>query len=73
MTFAHKLIHGGPVHPCYEPLEALQQYMVLSESVMCESESGFGFESGFRAFWAKFGFMWIGSAVSTQIHCVLGH
>ena len=24
--------------------------------VMCESESGFGFESGFRAFWAGFGF-----------------
>ncbi len=20
MKFAHKLIHGGPVHPCYEPL-----------------------------------------------------
>ena len=25
-------------------------------SVMCESESRFGFESGFRAFWAGFGF-----------------
>ncbi len=24
--------------------------------VMCESESGFGFESGFKAFWAGFGF-----------------
>ena len=23
---------------------------------MCESESGFGFESGFKAFWAGFGF-----------------
>ncbi len=25
MMFARKLIHGGPVHHCYEPVEALQQ------------------------------------------------
>ena len=30
MKFARKLIHGGPVHPCYEPEEALQKCMVLS-------------------------------------------
>ncbi len=32
MKFASKLIHGGPVHLCYEPVEALQQCMVLSET-----------------------------------------
>ncbi len=31
MKFACKIIHGGPVHHCYEPVEALQQCMVLSE------------------------------------------
>ncbi len=25
MKFASKLIHGGPVHPCYQPVEALQE------------------------------------------------
>ncbi len=29
MKFADKLIHGGPVHPSYEPLQVLQQCMVL--------------------------------------------
>ncbi len=29
MKFAHKLILGGPVHPCYEPLQALQQCINL--------------------------------------------
>ncbi len=29
MKFARKLIHGGPVHPCYEPVKALHQSMVL--------------------------------------------
>ncbi len=33
MTFASKLIHWGPVHHCYEPVEALQRCIVLSESV----------------------------------------
>ncbi len=28
MKFAHKLIHAGPVHPCYEPVEATQQCIV---------------------------------------------
>ncbi len=26
MKFAHKLIHGGPVQDCYEPLQVLQQW-----------------------------------------------
>ncbi len=30
MKFACKLIHGGPVHPCCQPVGALQQCMVLS-------------------------------------------
>ena len=25
MKFVHKLVHWGPVHPCYEPLHVLQQ------------------------------------------------
>ncbi len=25
MKFARRLIHGGPVHPCYEPVKALHQ------------------------------------------------
>ena len=29
MKFACKLIHGWPVHHFYEPVEALQQCMVL--------------------------------------------
>ncbi len=28
MKFAHKLIHGGPVHPFCEPLQVLQQCIV---------------------------------------------
>ncbi len=31
MKFASKLIHGGPVHPCNEPEDALQACMVLSK------------------------------------------
>ena len=34
MKFARKLIHGGPVHFCYEPMGALQQCMVLSECML---------------------------------------
>ena len=34
MKFARKLIHGGPVHPCYEPVKALHQSMVLSEGML---------------------------------------
>ena len=34
MKFASKLIHGGPVHLRYEPVEALQQCMVLSAGQM---------------------------------------
>ncbi len=30
MKFAHKLIHGGPVHPCYEHVEALLVYRLKS-------------------------------------------
>ena len=33
MKFVHKLIHGGPVNPSYEPLQVLQQCMVLSEKI----------------------------------------
>ncbi len=34
MKFARKLIQGGPVHPCYEPVKALHQRMVLSEGML---------------------------------------
>ena len=34
MKVASKLIHGGPVHPCHELVDALQECMVLSECIL---------------------------------------
>ncbi len=33
MKFTHKVIHGGPVHPCYERVEALQHCKAVYGSV----------------------------------------
>ena len=38
MKFAHKLIHGGPVHHCHEPVGVLQWCMVLSECMLEETK-----------------------------------
>ncbi len=43
-------------NPFYLTLSYFYKKIIMFGAVMCESESGFGFESGFRAFWAGFGF-----------------